>query len=353
MFKYLVGIIILLVLIIIIAVLTYIEIISFELITTLIALFTFIFAVFTYKKDNLYKKNKDTYDYVDNLIYKKFYPLINELNERMVYFDYYFELPLSKQMEHKKTLKEMHHFLADLNNKLDHDILNINIIKTYFNESFKNALLGMYLHFDITFLDYPSEVDDLYIKFFDDFNSFKLKRQEQRNFFIEYFNKHVVNNIQIEINNKKLTLNEWIRYTNLTDCDCSKKKEILHALQILKNIYSKDAGIYVSLGNLFHYCFSDNKRAINHLEKAIKINPLLIEAYLSLTAITFHETKNIKDILIIYNNMPIEVAKNDSIIQQKSALFLSSGDLQKCLETANMISNENQRNEFLFRIKKV
>ena len=40
--------------------------------------------------------------------------LINELNERMVYFDYYFELPLSKQMEHKKTLKEMHHFFGRL-----------------------------------------------------------------------------------------------------------------------------------------------------------------------------------------------------------------------------------------------
>ena len=329
MFKYLIASIILLILIILLSLLSYFEIISFDTIVTLITLFTFIFGIYTYKKDNQYKKNKDTYDYVDNLIYKKFYPLINELNKRMVYFDYYFELPLSKQMEHKKTLEEMHHFLADLNNKLENNILNMHIIKTYFNESFKNALLGMYLHFDITFLDYPSEVDDLYIKFFNDFNDFELKRQEQRNFFIEYFNKHVVNNIQIEINNKKLTLSEWIKYTNLKDGDCSKKEEILHALQILKNIYSKDAGIYVSLGNLFHICFSDNKRAIMFLEEAIKLNPLLVEAYLSLTAITFKHTKDIKAILKIYDNMPTELATNDLLIKQKSALFLSLGNFDE------------------------
>lgn len=87
------------------------------------------------------------------------------------------------------------------------------------------------------------------------------------------------------------------------------------------------------------------------LEKAIKLNPLLIEAYLSLTAITFKHTRDIKAILKIYDNMPSELATNDLLIQQKSALFLSSGNFDEGIKIANMISDKDLRNQFLNKTK--
>ena len=81
------------------------------------------------------------------------------------------------------------------------------------------------------------------------------------------------------------------------------------------------------------------------------MNPLLIEAYLSLTAVIFTETRSINEVLKIYDNIPVELDNNDLLIQQKSALYLESGNFDKSIEVANTISNKILKDNFILRIK--
>lgn len=313
-----------------------------------------LFAIYQYNKNTVYQKKKDTYDYFDKQFYEKFVPLVDEINERMVYFDYFFHLSLEEQLKHKKNIQRTHHFLAELNNKIDNNIFDNDILKNYFNDSFKDLLLSLYLHFDITFLDYPTEVDNLYKKFFDDFYEFEKKRQKQREYFIKYFQTQVADNIKINIKDEAHTLNEWIKKTNLspqTSKDCSNKEEILHALQMLRKFYSI-SGLELSLGNLYYICYSDSERAISALETAIKIKPAFLEAYLSLITIKYEYTKNVDEVLEIFNKIPKEIANKDILLHQKASILTQAGRYEEAENVANMISNSANRELSIKTFKK-
>ncbi len=309
------------------------------------------FGVYKYIKNKQYIKKKDTYEYFDKQFNERFLPLVDKMNERMIYFDNYFHLSIDEQMKHKKDVQYLHRFFAELNTKINNKMFDDEILKTYFNESFKDAFLNLHMHFDITFQKHPAEVSELYCVFFDDFDDFEKKRIEQHKEVHEYFTKNVIDKIKIDIDNDKYTLNEWIKKTNLSSGNCNKKEQTLHVLQILKKLYPNVAGIYVSLGNLYHICFGDSSRSIKYLEEAISLEPTLIEAYLSLTAIKFIEIKNIDEVLAIFNQLPKDIAESDLIIKQKAGILVQGGRYSEAVKVANAIANLKNREKALLMLE--
>ncbi|NQY20919.1 MAG: hypothetical protein HRT40_06365 [Campylobacteraceae bacterium] len=340
-------------LLILISVVEQLNIISSTGFAVVISLTTFIFALYTYRKNNIYNKKKDTFDYIDNLFNKKFMSLIDELNDRMIYFDHYFTLSIDEQMKQKKTVKEIHFFFSNLNIKLENDLLDKSVIAVYFNESFKSSLLAFYLHCDITFNDYPSEIDKIYKNFFDDFENFQIKIKEQNSYVNEYFQKTVVNKIKLKINNEEHTLNEWIKITNLTTSDCTNKDNILHTLQTLKKLYSKTEGIYLSLGNLYHFCYKDNKRSLLFLKKSIEMNPNFIEGYLSLISVTFLDTRDINVINKIIESIPEKIKNDDMLVKQKAGIYINANKIEEGLNIAKNISDKTERDLFISKCQEL
>lgn len=312
----------------------------------------FLFAVYTYINNVFYSKKKDTFEYIEKYYFGQMMPLANQINDRMKYFDYFFELSVEDRLSHKNDVQKLHSILADLTYKIEHNFFNKKVLKKYYNKNFKETLFNMLLHFDITFLNRPSEIKSLYKFFFDDFDDFSKKAKEQYEYFIKYYQKNIVDIVPIEIGEEKKTLNEWVRTTNLSSQDCSNRELLLQQLQTLKELYSNQPTFYLALGNLYFICFSDFERSRLFLEKAILLDKMCAEAYVSLMGCVYRKTKKIELALKVLDKTPASIINNDTVLHSKVKLYLSEKLYDQCNEIAMQIKNINIKNETLALIER-
>ena len=325
---------------------------DFKNVFLLIPILAFMFGLHKYIRHNKYIKKKDTYEYIEKLYFGKIVPLAETLNKRMDYFDHFFNLSVEERLSHKIDVQQIHRLLADLNSRIEHNLFDRDVLSTYLNENFKNTLVNLILHFDITFLAHPHEIMMLYKNLFDDFDQFYEKINNQQKYFIEYHNKNIVNTVEIEIENEKNTLNGWVQKTNLASGDCSNREILLHQLQILKSLYPNYVGFYLSLGNLFYMCFFDYERSVKFLEKAIQLDTNCVEAYKSLMAVEYQESKKIDSALQVLNKAPKDLINDDQLLLGKALIYLEERMYGKCEETAKQIKNETLKNKVLDQLNR-
>ena len=317
----------------------------------LIPILVLSFGVYKYVENNKYLKKKDTYEYIDKNLIGKLVPLICRMNERMIYFDHFFKLSVKERLSHKEDVQSIHLFLTDLNSKIEQNLFDRNVLSSYLNENFKKTLLNLLMHFDVTFLSHPFEIKMLYENLFNDFDQFSKKVDAQRQYFIKYHKENIADIVETEIEGEKHTLNEWCEKTSLRTKDCSKKDELLHQLQILKQLYPNNPGFYLSLGNLFYFCFADYERSIKFLKHSIELDENFVEPYINLIMVEYDKSKNLDSALHVLNKAPKIIVHDDRILNNKAVLYLKEKMYDKCEETAKEMKNDEIKNKFLNCVK--
>lgn len=285
----------------------------------------FLFAIAKYVEELHYKKQKDTYEFYEKVIYEKFTDLTNKIGDRFKYREYFLSLSTEERLIHKQDLKKIELLLHLLSSKIKNNVLDGKIIKSVFNETSKQMFLSLLVHYQLSFLPRPIVVYEIYEYLYDDIDEFNKNADIQLREINDYLNTIGKNFMKVSVDNSVKSVGEWLDFITDKTTNCIDRDDVLKILQTIKFVYPTSE-IYSNIGLIYAKCFDDHVIALKYFQKSYSLNKANIYAYGGAILSNFRINKNIDLAFRELESMDSTMLEDDFILQNKIGLLLESGD---------------------------
>lgn len=296
-----------------------------KILAFIISFGAFSFAIAKYVEELHYKKQKDTYEFYEKVIYEKFTDLTNKIGDRFKYREFFLSLSTDERLIHKQDLQKIELLLHLLSSKIKNDVLDAKIIKSVFNESSKQMFLSLLVHYQLSFLPRPVVVSEIYEYLYDDIDEFNKKADIQLREINDYLNTIGKNFMKVSVDNSVKSVEEWLFFLTDKITNCIDREEVLNILQTIKFVYPTSE-IYSNIGVVYAKCFNDHTIALKYFQKSYLLNKKNIYAYGGAMVSNYRINKKIDLAFMELEGMNPDMLEDDFILINKIGLLLESGD---------------------------
>ncbi|MCL4430870.1 MAG: hypothetical protein M1300_00940 [Epsilonproteobacteria bacterium] len=300
----------------------------------------FLFAIAKYVEELHYKKQKDTYEFYEKVIYEKFTDLTNKIGDRFKYREYFLSLSTEERLLHKQDLKKIELLLHLLSSKIKNDVLDGNIIKSVFNETSKQMFLSLLVHYQLSFLSRPAVVFEIYEYLYDDIDEFNKKADIQLREINDYLNTIGKNSMKVSVDNSVKSVEEWLAFVTDKTNSCIDREEVLDILQTIKFVYPTSE-IYSNIGLVYAKCFDDHTIALKYFQKSYLLNKKNIYAYSGAMVSNFRINKKVDLAFMELKSMNPDLLEDDFILRNKIGLLLEFGDKNRAAILLEKVKDHN------------